>query len=162
MHGVAIIRGAPTENEHPDSTGRSTAAAGSCDSQPPSHHRACRRLAERVAFIRRTLYGDEFHVRHAADTSNVAYLAGPLQMHTDLPYYEHVPGVNLLHCVEQSRQPNGAFNLLCDGLAVAERMRREWPAEFRRLSETPVDWLDVGEDECAGRFHTRFRAPVIW
>lgn len=137
MHGVAFVGGAP-----------------------PGDPTACRRLAERVAFIRPTHYGHEFHVRHKPGTHNVAYLSAPLQMHTDLPYYEHAPGVNLLHCVAQAHAPDGAFNLLADGLTVAERLRAEWPEHFERLSRIEVDWLDVGADD-GRRFHKRFRAPVI-
>lgn len=137
VHGVAFISGAPSADET-----------------------VCRQLADRVAFIRPTHYGHEFHVRNKPDTHNVAYLSTPLQMHTDLPYYEYAPGVNLLHCVEQAHAPDGAFNLLADGLTVAERLRREWPQHYERLTRIEVDWLDVGVDG-GFRFHTRFRAPVI-
>jgi gamma-butyrobetaine dioxygenase len=53
-----------------------------------------RRLAERVAFIRRTHYGEEFSVKAKTDPSNVAYTGQPLQLHTDLPYYDYKPGVS--------------------------------------------------------------------
>lgn len=56
--------------------------------------RSVRRLAERVAFIRRTHYGEEFSVRAKTEPSNVAYTGQPLQLHTDLPYYEYKPGVS--------------------------------------------------------------------
>lgn len=38
-------------------------------------------------------FREEFHVTAKPNTSNVAYLSGHLQMHTDLPYYEYTPGV---------------------------------------------------------------------
>uniref|UniRef100_A0A182Y3J0 Uncharacterized protein n=1 Tax=Anopheles stephensi TaxID=30069 RepID=A0A182Y3J0_ANOST len=135
-YGVVMIKGAPlTENE-------------------------CRRLADRVGFIRKTHYGEEFIVKAKEGTSNVAYLSTPLQMHTDLPYYDYKPGCNLLHCLVQSNNRVGGENLIADGFYVAEQLRHHYPDDFRLLSETLVDWSDLGSDE-AGSFHSIYRAPVI-
>ncbi|XP_058453205.1 gamma-butyrobetaine dioxygenase-like [Malaya genurostris] len=119
----------------------------------------CRRLANRIGFIRKTHYGEEFIVKAKEGTSNVAYLSTPLQMHTDLPYYDYKPGCNLLHCLVQS-QSQGGQNLISDAFFVADLIRREHPEEFKLLSETLVNWTDVGEDE-GGQFHSIYRAPVI-
>ncbi|XP_055544863.1 gamma-butyrobetaine dioxygenase-like [Wyeomyia smithii] len=119
----------------------------------------CRRLANRVGFIRKTHYGEEFIVKAKEGTSNVAYLSTPLQMHTDLPYYDYKPGCNLLHCLVQS-QSTGGQNLIADAFYVADRIRTEFPKEFKLLSETLVNWTDVGEDEGV-QFHSIYRAPVI-
>uniref|UniRef100_A0A182NU35 Gamma-butyrobetaine dioxygenase n=1 Tax=Anopheles dirus TaxID=7168 RepID=A0A182NU35_9DIPT len=135
-YGVVMIKGAPlTEHE-------------------------CRRLANRVGFIRKTHYGEEFIVKAKEGTSNVAYLSTPLQMHTDLPYYDYKPGCNLLHCLVQSTNTVGGENLIADGFYVAEYLRQHHPDDFRVLSETLVDWSDLGSDE-AGSFHSLYRAPVI-
>lgn len=120
----------------------------------------CRRLADRVGFIRRTHYGEEFIVRAKEDTSNVAYLSTPLQMHTDLPYYEYKPGVNLLHCLVQT-QSSGAFNLLTDGFWVANEMRQQHPEMFETLTRTLVNWWDLGKED-GNRFHSIYRSTVIW
>lgn len=134
-YGVVMIRNAPlTEHE-------------------------CRKLANRVGFIRKTHYGEEFIVKSKEDTTNVAYLSTPLQMHTDLPYYDYKPGCNLLHCLVQSRS-SGGQNTIADAFAVADHMRRERPEDFRLLSEVLVNWTDIGVDE-GGEFHSIYRAPVI-
>ncbi|XP_053695155.1 gamma-butyrobetaine dioxygenase-like [Sabethes cyaneus] len=125
----------------------------------PLQETVCRRLADRVGFIRKTHYGEEFIVKAKEGTSNVAYLSTPLQMHTDLPYYDYKPGCNLLHCLVQSRSIGGQ-NLIADAFYVADRIRMEYPEEFKLLSETLVNWTDVGEDE-GGQFHSIYRAPVI-
>ncbi|XP_058453202.1 gamma-butyrobetaine dioxygenase-like [Malaya genurostris] len=134
-YGVVMIRNAPLEETE------------------------SRKLADRVGFIRKTHYGEEYIIKAKEGTSNVAYLSASLQMHTDLPYYDYLPGCNMLHCLVQS-ESEGGRNLLCDAFYVAERMREKHPEEFRILSETLVNWADVGEDE--GReFHSIYRAPVI-
>jgi gamma-butyrobetaine dioxygenase len=69
--GVTVLEGAGTEDES-----------------------VVRKLADRVAFIRRTHYGEEFSVKSKMEPSNVAYTGQALQLHTDLPYYEYKPGVS--------------------------------------------------------------------
>ncbi|XP_058815777.1 gamma-butyrobetaine dioxygenase-like [Topomyia yanbarensis] len=119
----------------------------------------CRKLADRVGFIRKTHYGEEFIVKAKEGTSNVAYLSTPLQIHTDLPYYDYKPGCNLLHCLVQS-QSQGGQNLIADAFYVADLIRKKYPQEFKLLSEILVNWTDVGEDE-GGQFHSIYRAPVV-
>lgn len=126
----------------------------------PSTEDTCRRIADQIGFIKKTHYGEEFIVRAKEGTNNVAYLSAPLQIHTDLPYYEYKPGVNLLHCLVQSSSP-GAFNLLVDGFYVANRMRREYPDFYRILTETIVNWSDYGQED-GFEFRKVYRAPVIW
>ncbi|KAH8295549.1 hypothetical protein KR044_011465 [Drosophila immigrans] len=118
-----------------------------------------RRLAERVGFIRRTTYGEEFIVQAKPGAQNYAYLSLPLPLHTDLPYYEYKPSVNILHCVVQTKSQGGS-NLLVDAFHVADRLRREHPGDFQLLSTVDVDWNDIGSEE--GReHHNIWRAPVI-
>lgn len=132
--GVAIIEGTP----------------GDEDSLP--------NLVKRIGFIKRTHYGEKFIVTNKPDTTNLAYLAIPLQMHTDMPYYEYKPGVNLLQCVAQTTK--GGENQLVDGVALAQWMKEIHPHCYDLLASTPVEWADQGS-EGDSRFHTLHRAPVI-
>ncbi|XP_050743424.1 gamma-butyrobetaine dioxygenase isoform X2 [Drosophila biarmipes] len=118
-----------------------------------------RRLSYRVGFMRRTTYGEEFSVRAQPGASNYAYLAAPLPLHTDMPYFEYLPGVTMLHTLEQSASPGGV-NLLTDAFYVAELMRERYPEQFRVLCHTPVDWADIGSEGDL-QFHNIWRAPVI-
>lgn len=128
--------------------------------EAPLSGNECRQIADLVGFIKKTHYGEEFIVRAKEGTSNVAYLSTPLQIHTDLPYYEYKPGVNLLHCLVQTNSP-GAFNLLVDGFFVAERIRKEHPDFYRTLTTTLVNWSDYGSED-GNQFQKVYRAPVIW
>ncbi|XP_046399887.1 gamma-butyrobetaine dioxygenase-like isoform X2 [Ischnura elegans] len=133
-----------------------------------------RRLADRAAFVRRTHYGELFSVRAKNEPSNVAYTSEKLQIHTDLPYYEYKPGVNMLQCLVQWKGTGGE-NHLVDSYAVAELMRHEHPNEYNILSTTLVDWTDIGQEpegveedieaNVSQRerraFHSIYRAPVI-
>ncbi|KAH8276093.1 hypothetical protein KR018_007420 [Drosophila ironensis] len=135
VYGVALLRGAPLDEG------------------------VVRKLAERVGFIRRTTYGEEFVVQAKPGAQNFAYLSLPLPLHTDLPYYEYKPSVNILHCLVQTESPGGS-NLLVDAFHIADRLRQEHPEDFERLSRVQVDWNDIGSED--GReFHNIWRAPVI-
>lgn len=134
-YGTALIRGAPLAQDQ------------------------ITKLINRVAFVRQTLYGKEYAVRADPNATNLAYTSQPLQMHTDLPYYEYVPGCTLLHTLAQTKSP-GAYNLLVDGFHVANRLRREHPKVFDCLTKTLVNWSDYGEDG-GRRFETIQRTPMI-
>nr|CAH0103769.1 unnamed protein product [Daphnia galeata] len=116
-------------------------------------------LAKRVGFIKKTHYGEEFSVQAKANATNVAYTQGYLQLHTDLPYYEYKPGINLLHCYIQYKGMGGD-SLLTDGFKIAEWLRENDPGAYKCLVETRVTWSDVGQEN-GNRFHKVHHAPVI-
>ncbi|KAF5279676.1 hypothetical protein FQR65_LT15311 [Abscondita terminalis] len=125
----------------------------------PNDKTACRKVANRIAFIRKTHYEDEFDIISKPTTSNVAYLNGNLQLHTDLPYYEYTPGVTLLHCLVQT-EATGGESLLTDGFHVVEKLRKENKETFDILSSVNVNWVDVGAEH-GDKYHTIYRSPVI-
>ncbi|XP_063233614.1 gamma-butyrobetaine dioxygenase-like [Bacillus rossius redtenbacheri] len=117
-----------------------------------------RQLADRVAFIKKTVYGEEFHLKVQPDATNVAYLATPLQMHIDLPYYQYKPGSPSTAWCKQPA--GGAVNQLTDGLRVVEHLRASHPGAYDVLAATPVEWADVARDGAREWFLVH-RAPVI-
>ncbi|ALC41125.1 CG10814 [Drosophila busckii] len=127
--------------------------------QAPLELNVLQTLCQRVGFMRRTTYGHEWHVSAQPGASNYAYLAQPLPLHTDMPYFEYKPSITLLHTLQQSDSPGG-WNLLTDAFHVADLLRAEHPKAFQMLSETPVDWADIGSEKGLS-FHNIWRAPVI-
>lgn len=73
---------------------------------------------------------------------------------------DHMPSVNLLHCLVQSKS-HGGKNLITDGFYVAEKMKREFPSFFDSLTKVAVNWVDLGS-EGEKSYHYLLRAPVIW
>ncbi|XP_034830975.1 gamma-butyrobetaine dioxygenase-like [Maniola hyperantus] len=125
----------------------------------PQSDDALDRIIERVGFIKRTHYGVKFVVENVANTSNVAYLSSNLQMHVDLPYYEYCPGVNMLHCLVQTVSEGGE-NLLADCHYTARYMKEHHPEEYKLLTDTEVEWTDVGVEH-GNQFFKLYRSPVI-
>jgi gamma-butyrobetaine dioxygenase len=111
-------------------------------------------LAERVGFLRRTNFGLTFEVVNRPDPNNLAYTAGRLPLHTDLPNQEVPPGYQFLHCI--ANEAVGGGSLFADGYAIARDLSAEEPDAFRLLSETPIPFRfhDAGAD-------IRVHAPVI-
>ncbi|CAO1411489.1 unnamed protein product [Diamesa hyperborea] len=125
----------------------------------PETEEEARRIVNRVGFIKKTHYGEEFIVKAKPGTSNVAFLSAPLQLHTDLPYYEYKPGTNFLHCLVQSKSI-GAKNTIVDGFYVADYMKQNYPNYYKILSSVLVNWSDVGQEE-GNKFHSIYRAPMF-
>jgi len=89
-------------------------------------------LVQAVGPITPSAEGLFFDVRVEIAPTNLAFTAGPLEMHTDLPGEETAPGVQFLHCLENTVE--GGLSLFLDGAAVAEALRKEDPEAFDLLS----------------------------
>jgi gamma-butyrobetaine hydroxylase len=93
-------------------------------------------LAAMAGYPRETNYGLIFDVRPVPSPNNLAYSDLGLGLHTDNPYRDPVPGLQMLHCLVNSS--SGGENLFADGLAVAESLREADPESFAILCQTPV------------------------
>ena len=96
-------------------------------------------IASALGFTRETNYGVTFDVLAAKDQtkiSNLAVSAGGLSLHTDNPYRDPVPGVQLLHCVQPATGGGGA-TVVADGYALGEDLRVSQPKVFERLTRGP-------------------------
>jgi gamma-butyrobetaine dioxygenase len=87
-------------------------------------------------FTRETNFGALFEVRSTADASDLAYTSLPLDPHTDNPYRDPVPGVQILHCLVN--ETAGGLSTLVDGFAAARALESRDPEAFELLSRTPV------------------------
>ncbi|XP_038220862.1 gamma-butyrobetaine dioxygenase-like [Zerene cesonia] len=125
----------------------------------PNKENAIDNIIARVGFSKQTHYGVKFTVQNVANTSNVAYLSSNLQMHTDLPYYEYCPGVNMLHCLVQTKSEGGE-NLLSDCHYTAQYMKENYPEEYEILTNIEVEWSDIGVED-GNEFFKLYRSPVI-
>jgi gamma-butyrobetaine dioxygenase len=112
------------------------------------------RVAELFWHVHETNYGRHFEVISVPDPENLAYTARTLAVHTDNPYAEPVPGLQLLHCLEQSA--DGGDTLLVDGFDAAERLRRECPEAFAVLTRVPASYRYRH-----GTVDLRARRPII-
>jgi gamma-butyrobetaine dioxygenase len=93
-------------------------------------------FAAEIGFVRSTNYGDLFDVIAEAKPSNLAFTNVGLPLHTDNPYRDPVPTVQLLHCLHSAEQGGGS--VFVDGFRVAAQFRELDPVGFELLATTPV------------------------
>jgi gamma-butyrobetaine dioxygenase len=93
-------------------------------------------VAASFGFVRETNYGRLFDVRVEAAPGNLAFTSRAIRPHTDNPYRDPVPTVQLLHCLREAGQ--GGETGLVDGFAAAAALRAADPASFETLARTPA------------------------
>jgi gamma-butyrobetaine dioxygenase len=93
-------------------------------------------VAASMGFVRETNYGKLFDVRVTASPANLAYTARAIGPHTDNPYRDPVPTVQLLHCLANAA--DGGDSSLVDGFTAAGLLRAKDPVAYDVLTTTPV------------------------
>lgn len=112
-------------------------------------------IVDLFGYVRETNYGRHFEVRTEVNPVNLAYTGLGLQAHTDNPYRDPVPTLQVLACLENSA--TGGENMVVDGFAVAQRLRDEDAQGFNLLTRHPARFSYTGS---AGVALTS-RRPVI-
>jgi [2-(trimethylamino)ethyl]phosphonate dioxygenase len=102
------------------------------------------RVAELFGYVRETNYGRLFDVRSVVDPTNLAYTGLGLGAHTDNPYRDPTPTLQLLHCLSSSA--GGGDNTLVDGFRVAAELRARAPQQFDLLARHPVRFRYADDD----------------
>ncbi|MEX2201585.1 MAG: TauD/TfdA family dioxygenase [Dongiaceae bacterium] len=113
-YGFAILTGVPTES------GMVT------------------RVGDRIGHVRVTNYGRWFEVKSVPNPNNLAYTGLGLGVHTDNPYRDPTPGVQLLHCLEC--EVPGGDSILVDGFRAAADFCAQDPDGFALLARIAQDY----------------------
>lgn len=92
--------------------------------------------------VRETNYGRHFEVRTEVNPVNLAYTGLGLQAHTDNPYRDPVPTLQILSCIENSAE--GGDSMVVDGFACARRLLAEDPDGFALLAGHPARFSYAG------------------
>lgn len=102
------------------------------------------KVAELFGYIRETNYGKHFEVRTEVNATNLAYTGLGLQAHTDNPYRDPAPTMQILYCLESTA--DGGENMVVDGFKVAQRLLKENPEYFNVLSNYNANFKYDGEE----------------
>ena len=94
----------------------------------PDKNAAVLDVIDLFGYIRETNYGDYFEIRSEINPTNLAYTSMGLQSHTDNPYRDPVPGLQLFGCLENNA--DGGESVVVDGFRIAEKIRQENPQWF--------------------------------
>jgi gamma-butyrobetaine dioxygenase len=101
-------------------------------------------VAETFGYVRETNYGRIFDVRVVADPANLAFTSRGIAPHTDNPYRDPVPTLQLLHCLHDASL--GGETVLVDGFAAAAALRAVDPLSFGVLTDTPIPFAYVDKE----------------
>jgi gamma-butyrobetaine dioxygenase len=93
-------------------------------------------VAASFGFVRETNYGALFDVRVQPAPVNLAFTSRATLPHTDNPYRDPVPTVQLLHCLRTA--DGGGDTGLVDGFAAAAALRAGDAEAFDVLTRTPI------------------------
>ena len=99
----------------------------------PVEDLALMKVVDLFGYVRETNYGRHFEVRTEVNPSNLAYTGLGLQAHTDNPYRDPVPTIQVLYCLESSAE--GGASTVIDGFAAARRLQEEKPEYFDALAD---------------------------
>lgn len=94
-------------------------------------------------FVRETNYGKWFEVKSKPSPDNLAYTSAGLQAHTDNPYRDPVPTMQLLYCLENAA--TGGESQVVDGFKAATLLYKQNPAYFELLSRYCVNFEYRGQ-----------------
>jgi gamma-butyrobetaine dioxygenase len=93
-------------------------------------------VAASFGYVRETNYGRVFDVRVEHSPANLACTCLPIDPHTDNPYRDPAPTLQLLHCLVSAA--SGGESGLLDGFRAAAQLRAEDPEAFDRLTRISV------------------------
>ena len=119
-------------------------------------------FANSIGSIRRTNFGEFFNVKSKPNPNDLAYTSLPLAPHTDNPYRNPVPCIQMLHCIEN--EVSGGFSTLVDGYTVTEKLKKDFPDYYKILVKIKVrfqfidqsvvleDWAEMIQLDTGGNF----------
>jgi gamma-butyrobetaine dioxygenase len=96
-------------------------------------------VARTFGFVRETNYGVQFEVREEERPNNLAFTNVAITPHTDNPYRDPVPTLQLLHCLVNDAE--GGDSCLVDGFAAAAALRDSDFEAFAALTGTAVPFV---------------------
>ena len=135
------------------------------------------KIAKLFGYVRETNYGKYFNVKSKTNAVNLAYTNLGLQAHTDNPYRDPVPTIQILHCLKSSTK--GGDSKVVDGFNAALRLKKESKKYFDLLTKYtsrfefkgkknvhlkscfPMIALSPGKKLTAIHFNNRSIAPII-
>ena len=110
----------------------------------PTENNFLVKFANSIGSIRRTNFGEFFNVKSKPNPNDLAYTSLPLAPHTDNPYRNPVPCIQILHCIEN--EVSGGNSTLVDGYTVTEELKKDYPDYYKILTEVKVRYQFIDQD----------------
>ena len=120
------------------------------------------KFANQIGSVRRTNFGECFNVKSVPNPNDLAYTSLALAPHTDNPYRNPVPCIQLLHCI--TNDVDGGLSTLVDGYTITEKLKKDFPDYYKILTKIKIrfqfidknifleDWAEVITLDELGKF----------
>ena len=120
------------------------------------------KFANSIGSVRRTNFGEFFNVQSKLNPNDLAYTSLNLAPHTDNPYRNPVPCIQILQCIENDVA--GGLSTLVDGYTVSEKLKQEFTDYYKILTEVKIrfqfidqtivleDWAEMIQLDESGNF----------
>ncbi len=120
------------------------------------------KFANSIGSVRRTNFGEFFNVKSKPNPNDLAYTSLDLAPHTDNPYRNPVPCIQILQCIEN--EVTGGLSTLVDGYTVSEKLKQDFPDYYKILTEVKIrfqfidqtivleDWAEMIKLDESGNF----------
>jgi gamma-butyrobetaine dioxygenase len=112
------------------------------------------RLSSKAGLLRDMNWGKIFEIITDPQGEYVANRNHPLDAHSDAATREHMPGLQIFQCVENSSE--GGESFWVDGFYLADLLRKNHPEAWELLSTVP--WEQANR---SGGTHYRWNAPIF-
>ncbi|MCZ3387250.1 MAG: trimethyllysine dioxygenase, partial [Actinomycetia bacterium] len=119
----------------------------------PATGAATKDLLEKVAYIRRTIFGGFWEFEADMSKADTAYTNVELLSHTDATYSNDAP-VQLLHCLYF--EGSGGESTIADSFRVARELKQQEPQHYNTLSTVLVPGQYIGDGS-----HLMAARPVL-
>tara|TARA_B100000287_G_scaffold392872_1_gene405619 strand:+ start:40 stop:1179 length:1140 start_codon:yes stop_codon:yes gene_type:complete len=113
------------------------------------------KIAKLFGYVRETNYGKYFNVKSKTNAVNLAFTNLGLQAHTDNPYRNPVPTIQILHCIKNSTK--GGATKVIDGFKAAILLKNKNRKHFDLLSK----YCSRFEFKGKKNVHLKSRFPMI-
>ena len=101
------------------------------------------KIANLFGYVRETNYGKFFNVKSEVNAINLAYTSLGIDLHTDNPYRDPVPSIQILYCIENTAK--GGNSIVADGFYAALLLKKKNPKFFDLLSKYNVKFEFKGD-----------------
>ena len=102
------------------------------------------KFANQIGSVRRTNFGEYFNVKSVPNPNDLAYTSLALAPHTDNPYRNPVPCIQLLHCI--TNDVDGGLSTLVDGYKVTEDLKKKFKKYYDVLTRVKVKFKFIDKD----------------
>ncbi|MBT4414891.1 MAG: gamma-butyrobetaine,2-oxoglutarate dioxygenase [Flavobacteriaceae bacterium] len=110
----------------------------------PTNNNFIVKFANSIGSVRKTNFGEYFDVKSKPNPNDLAYTSLNLSPHTDNPYRNPVPCIQLLHCIEN--EVSGGLSTLVDGFTVTEDLKNENLKFYKILCDVKVRFRFIDKE----------------